>query len=100
MDFERFTDHEGARAQGLPGAIVPGVMSQALLAALVHAWAPGCTIRKIDTVFRAPVRVDGTAICRGVVTATDLAAGTIEIDLTISNEAGETPVVGTAVVAL
>jgi acyl dehydratase len=100
MEFERFTDHEGARRQGLPGAIVPGVMSQGALAALVHRWAPGATLRKVDTVFRAPVRVDSAPVCRGVVTDTDDETRTVEIDLTIVNEAGETPVVGTAVVAL
>ena len=30
----RFTDHEAARAEGLPGALVPGIMSQGFLAAM------------------------------------------------------------------
>ncbi len=96
--FHRFTDHEKARADGLPGAIVPGIMSQGLLAAGIHQWAPGCTLRKIDTVFRAPVLVDSRPACRGVVTHVDEEAGTVEIDLTIVNEAGETRVLGTALV--
>jgi len=29
----RFNDHEAAKAEGLPGALVPGIMSQGLLAA-------------------------------------------------------------------
>ena len=37
----RFTDHEEARKQGLPSAIVPGIMSQALVAAEIHHWSPG-----------------------------------------------------------
>jgi hypothetical protein len=100
MDFHRFTDHEKARADGLPGAIVPGIMSQGILAAAVHRFLPGCEIRKIDTVFRAPVLVDSQPVGRGVVTHVDEAAGTFEVDLTLANEAGETRVLGTALVAL
>jgi acyl dehydratase len=96
----RFTDHESARRQGLPGAIVPGILSQALLAALIHRWAPGAQIRTIDTVFRAPVLVDSQPVCRGVVTHLDAPQRSVEIDLTIVNEIGETRVLGTAVVRL
>lgn len=96
----RFTDHDKARREGLPGAIVPGIMSQALLAAIIHRWAPGSRIRTIDTVFRAPVSVDSKPLARGVVTDVDPARGTVEVDLTIVNEAGETRVMGTATVAL
>ncbi len=100
MTFDRFTDHEGARKQGLPGAIVPGIMSQALLTTLVHRWAPGCEVRKMDTVFRAPVLVDSKPTCRGVITGTDPAERCVEIDLTVVNEAGETRIVGTSTVKL
>lgn len=100
MNMPRFTDHEGARKQGLPGAIVPGVMSQALLATMIHRWAPGATVQRIDTIFRAPVLCDSQPLCRGVVTDIDRDARTIEIDLLIVNEAGETRVLGTATVSL
>ena len=98
MSWARFNDHEGAREQGLPGAIVPGIMSQGILAAMVNNWAPGCTILKIDTIFRAALLVDSNPTCSGVVTDMDEEAQTAEIDLTITNEAGETRVLGTAVV--
>jgi acyl dehydratase len=98
MDRDRFTNHEGAREQGLPGAIVPGIMSQGILAALVHRWARGAHVRRIDTVFRAPIVVDSRAVCRGVVTDTNLEERTVDVDLTIENEAGETRVIGTATV--
>ncbi len=99
-DFPRFTDHEVARKQGLPSAIVPGIMSQALLVAVVHAWAPGSRIEKVDTVFRAPVPVDSQPLCRAVVTDLDAETRSVEVDLTIVNEAGETRVLGTARVHL
>ena len=100
MSFERFTDHEAARREGLPGAIVPGIMSQGILAALIHRWAPGARILRIDTVFRAPVLVGSRPRATGVITDKDDVRGTVEIDLTIQNEAHESPVVGTATVAL
>ena len=100
MGATRFTDHDEARKQGLPGAIVPGIMSQGLLAALVHNWAPGCKVRKLDAIFRSHLLVDSKPVCRGVVTDTDSDSRCVEIDLTMVNEKGENPVVGTATVEL
>ena len=100
MTFPRFHDHEAARKEGLPGAIVPGIMSQGILAALIHRWAPGARIVRIDTVFRSPVLVDSKPRATGVVTDKNEAERTVEIDLMIQNEAHESPVVGTATVEL
>ena len=96
MMAARFTDHEGARKEGLPGAMVPGVMSQAMLVAMIHRWAPEVELLEIDTVFRAVVLADAAHHVRGVVTDLDHEARTAEIDLTIANDAGETRVLGTA----
>jgi acyl dehydratase len=100
MLHPRFFDHEAARREGLPGAIVPGIMSQGILAALVHRWAPEARILVLDTTFRAPLLVGSKPRCRGVVTNLDAATRSVEIDLTLANEAGETRVVGTARIAL
>jgi len=99
MTFGRFNDHEEARKAGLPAAIVPGIMSQGIMVAQIHAWAPTATVRKIDTIFRAPVLVDSSPRCRGVVTDIDDENRVVEIDLTLVNEADETRVLGTALVA-
>jgi hypothetical protein len=96
----RFTDHAKARAEGLPGALVPGIMSQGFLAAMIHRWAPEAEIRNVDTVFRAPVIVDEHYSIGGVVTDIDEEQGSVEIDLTVNNDAGETRVFGTARVHL
>ena len=96
----RFTDHDGARKEGLPGAIVPGVMSQGFLGAMIHRWAPDAEIISIDTVFRAPVLVDQPHQITGVVTDIDEDELTVEIDLTVTNAAGETRVFGTATARL
>ncbi len=100
MASTRFTDHEEARKEGLPGAIVPGIMSQGILAGLIHRWAPGSKILTIDTVFRAPVLVDSDPTCKSVVTDVNEEDRTVEVDLTILNEQGETRVMGTATVQL
>ena len=100
MMAARFTDHEGAKKEGLPGAMVPGVMSQAILAAMIHRWAPDGEIVKIDTIFRAPVMVDQRHHVNGVVTDLDEATRSAEVDLTVTNDAGETRVLGTATVKL
>jgi len=96
----RFIDHEEARASGLPGAIVPGIMSQGILVGVIHAWAPNARVLNVDTIFRAPLIVDSKPTASGVVTDIDEEAGVIEIDLTLQNEKGETPVVGTARITL
>jgi len=100
MDFPRFTDHEAARSEGLPGAVIPGIMSQGQLAAMIHRWAPGCSILVMDTVFRTPMIVGTSVVCRGAVTGIN-DDGTIEIDLTIISETtGATGVLGTAHIRL
>ena len=99
-DGPRFTDHEAAKKEGLPGALVPGIMSQGFLVAMIHHWAPPASIVKIDTVFRAPVIVDQACAITGVVTDIDEDQSLVEIDLTVTNEAGETRVFGTASVSL
>jgi acyl dehydratase len=96
----RFNDHEAAKAEGLPGALVPGIMSQGFLAAMIHRWAPEGKIETVDTVFRAPVIVDQRYHISGVVTDIDEDTGIVEIDLTVVNADAETRVFGTAKVRL
>ena len=95
-DSPRFRDHAAARELGLPGAIVPGVMSQGFFSAMIHAWAPNASINRMDTVFRAVVLVDQPLGISAVVTDIDEDTGVVELDLTAANEAKETRVFGTA----
>jgi acyl dehydratase len=96
----RFTDHEEARAAGLPAAIVPGIMSQGILVAIIHRWAPNATLVAVDTIFRAPLLVDSKPVASAVVTDIDADQRVIELDLMLKNERGETPVLGTARISL
>ena len=66
----RFSDHERAKKQGLPGALVPGIMGM------------------------------GFFTIGAVVTDIDEEQGLVELDMTLKNEADETRVFGTALVRL
>ncbi|MFT4632070.1 MAG: hypothetical protein ACI8PP_000409 [Candidatus Pseudothioglobus sp.] len=99
-DSARFSDHEAARKEGLAGAMVPGILNQGYLVAMIHQWAPEADVKAIDTVFRAPVIADEKHTISGVVTDVNEEDGQVEIDLTVSNEKGETRVFGTATVQL
>ena len=99
-DGGRFSDHEAAKKEGFPGAIVPGILNQGYLIAMIHHWAPAAEIVAVDTVFRAPVVADQAHTINGVVTDIDEDECKVEIDLTVANEKGETRVFGTASVRL
>ena len=96
----RFEDHEKAKAQGLPSALVPGIMGMAFLTSMIHRWSPRAQIEKVDTVFRAPMLADTELTISAVVTDVDEEEGLVELDLSIKNAADETRVFGTANVRL
>jgi acyl dehydratase len=100
MYFPRFTDDEGAKAEGLPGMIAPGVMSMGLLSRMVSDWNQAAEIKRIGTTFRSPVLPDRNIHLRGAVTQKIDADHTVECDLWIENDDGERWVVGTATVAV
>ena len=96
----RFGDHEKARSQGLPGALVPGLLAMGFLTTMIHRWSPAAEVRQIDTVFRAPLLADEPCTLNAVVTDIDEDEGIVEIDLSVKNAADETRVFGTAKVHL
>ena len=96
----RFDDHERARKEGLPGALVPGIMSMGFITTMIHRWAPRAKVERIDTVFRAPLIADEPCTLSAVVTDVDEDAGTIGLDVSVKNPADETRVFGTARVRL
>ena len=96
----RFKDHEGARKEGLPGALVPGIMAMGFLTSMIHHWSPAARVRHVDTVFRAPLIADEPCELSAVVTDVDEDDGSVQLDLTVKNGAGETRVFGTAEISL
>lgn len=96
----RFRDHARARREGLPGALVPGIMAMGFLTSMIHRWSPVARVEHIDTVFRAPLLADEPCAITAVVTDMDEEQGLVQLDLTVKNTAGETRVFGTASVRL
>ena len=96
----RFEDHDRAREEGLPGALVPGIMGMGFLTTTIHQWSPNAVVEHIDTVFRAPMLADEPCIIGAVVTDIDADEGIVELDMTLKNSANETRVFGTARVRL
>lgn len=96
----RFNDHEKARKEGLPGALVPGIMAMGFLTTMIHRWSPAAKVERIDTVFRAPLLADEPCTLSAVVTDIDTDTGVVELDLAVKNPANENRVFGTARVRL
>ena len=65
MPGQRFYSDEVARKEGLPGQILPGNMSLALLSRTLLEWLPEARLEKIGATFRGivvpshPIRVTG-----------------------------------------
>ena len=55
--------------------IIPGIMSMAYLSQLITDWAPNITLKKLDIIFRAPVKHEEPIQCVGVVTDKEVREG-------------------------
>ena len=100
LDFPRFTDDEAARAEGLPGMILPGNMSLGILTKLVTDWlgSGGGELTRIGTTYRQPVQPDLPLTLQGFITHTQSADRSAEIDVWLENADAERLVIGTATV--
>ena len=100
LNAPRFIDDAGARAEGLPGAILPGNFSLGLLTRLVTDWLGSCGARltRIGTTYRQIVQPDHELTVQGFVTHTREEDRTVELDIWLENEDAERLVIGTATV--
>jgi acyl dehydratase len=100
MPGGRFMSDEAARAEGLPGQIVPGNLSLALFARLLTGWATGGRLRRINATFRAMVRPNVALVASAVVTEKHQSdtGNFLECDLVLENADGDRLVTGTATV--
>lgn len=97
----RFTDDEIARKEGLQAAIVPGIMSLALVSNLLTTWAPGGHVRRLETLFRRPVPHNETIELVGEVRGKSIVEGQQHIECDVHIRKGEDELVtGTATVIL
>ena len=98
----RFTDQELAEASGLPGPIIPGVMSMAIMSQALTEWAGPESLKDLDLVFRQPVPHNKPLLISATVTDTRQENGEnlIECDVLMTGAAGERYIGGTALLVL
>lgn len=87
----RFTSDEVAREQGLPYAMLPGIMGMAYLSNLLTSSLPGAQVQRLDTVFRQSIPHNKPFKLVGTITDKNIANGQhrIECDAYIQKEDGE-----------
>ncbi len=97
----RFTDADIAKQVRLPGPIVPGIMSMAIMARLLTDWSPGVVLKHLDVVFRQPVPHKFVSIS-AVVTDKREESGEylVECDVYLSNEESGRMIGGRAIISL
>jgi acyl dehydratase len=98
MPGPRFMSDEAARKEGLPGQILPGNMSMALLSRMVLDWLPAARLEKLGVTFRGLVMPGKKITCSGFVTdrSSDEKSVTLECDVILECD-GEQRVTGLAV---
>jgi len=101
MPGPRFMSDEAARKEGLPGQILPGNMSMALLSRMLLDWLPAAHLEKLGVTFRGVVLPGKKITCRGFVTDRRDEGGStaLECDLILECD-GERRVTGLAVLRL
>ena len=98
----RFTDQAIAEQSRLPGPILPGIMSMALMANLLTDWAGPTGVKDLDLVFRQPVPHNKPLKILATVTDTRQENGEnlVECDIMMTGAEGERYVGGTALLSL
>ena len=98
----RFTDQAIAEKSRLPGTIIPGIMSMALMANLLTDWAGPTGVKDLDLVFRQPVPHNKPLKIMATVTDTRQEDGEnlVECDIMMTGAEGERYVGGTALLSL
>jgi len=102
MPGGRFMSEELAKAEGLPGQIVPGNFSLALFSRLITDWSPRAQVIRLSATFRGLIHPKQGLTTSGVVTEKHSSdqGDLIECDLVIASAAGDRLVTGTATVRL
>ncbi|HET6803012.1 MAG TPA: MaoC/PaaZ C-terminal domain-containing protein [Casimicrobiaceae bacterium] len=95
-------DDEAARAGGLPGVIVHGMLTMALLGRALTQWVPQRQLRTFSARFVAMAFPGDTITASGRITAKSVCDGEnrVDVELFATNQRGERLLQGAATVAL
>ena len=98
----RFTSEEVAISEGLPGAVVPGIMHMGYVSRLVTEWADGVTLKHLDVIWRQFVPHNADLKLHGIVTDTreEDGEGILEADVYLDSAEGVRHVTGKAIFSL
>lgn len=99
-ETSRFNSEDQARKERLPGPIIPGIMSMALLSKMLTDWSPTVRLKDIDVIFRQVVPQDNEIKLYGVVTDKNEEREEVEVDLYLEPLEGQPFVRGKAVLGL
>ncbi|WP_371227693.1 MaoC family dehydratase [Pseudomonas sp. QE6] len=93
-------DIDFAKKAGMPDVFAHGMLSMAYLGRLLTNWVPQERLRQFSVRFAAITHLGDAITCSGRVLEKDEAAGTVRLEITTRNQAGEIKLSGEAVVAL
>lgn len=95
-------DIDVARRAGMPDVFAHGMLGMAWLGRVVTAWAPQSQLRKFDARFQGITHLGNAMRCSGRVIEKLEHNGEqcVRIELSSSNQFGQTKIVGEALVAL
>jgi len=93
-------DLDFARRAGMPDVFAHGMLSMAWLGRLLTGWVPQERIRQFAVRFVAITQLGDAVTCSGKVLDKDPASGTVRLEITTRNQAGEIKLSGEAVIAL
>ncbi|MBM7061873.1 MaoC family dehydratase [Pseudomonas sp. UL073] len=93
-------DIDFAKKAGMPDVFAHGMLSMAYLARLLTNWVAQEQLRHYSVRFVAITHLQDQITCSGKVVEKDEAAGTVRLEITTRNQAGEIKLSGEAIVAL
>ncbi len=95
-------DDEQARAGGLDGVIVHGMLMMAILGQMLSGWVSQARVKKFSNRFAAMAVPGDTITCSGVVVAKreDSAEILADVEITAKNQNGDTLLKGMATVVI
>ena len=95
-------DVDFARRAGMPDVFAHGMLGMAWLGRLLTGWMPQSKLRKFDVRFQGITHLGNAITCRGKVVERLTYGGEdcVRVELSTTNQFGQTKIVGDAIVAV